>query len=179
MVPIGLDNIPYRYPCRTAGTAVTTAGNDDDEGRIDCRATQTAGGCPWQNDYNRDRPGMAVYGMVGTDCWYRGGAGNWMLERLERDYDPPGSFYGDQCDEGPGPDGTPAFCQELGTWMEDHAKAYARLVRDELTAAAEEAEGLAAPPLEEQLKDELEQYRYAVWWLKWAAARCDGFHAWY
>jgi hypothetical protein len=189
---MGLDNIPHEYPCKARGTAVMVGEGEDSQ--IDCKTTQAANGCPWQESYNRSHPGTPIYGMIGTSCWYRGKAGTWMLERLEEaGYDPPsGGFYGDQCDHASGLDGTAEHAEALAKWMEDHAETYADLTSKALEAQYAEPEEQpdwhgADPPswwkprpaLEERMKEELEHYRYAAWWLRWVGKECGGFHAWY
>lgn len=159
---MGLDNIPFTYACRNAGTAVQSV----DE-RIDCDATMAAGGCPWQ-EAARGR-GTPVTGMLGTPCWYRGKVGSWMLEDLiAAGYDDaPGGiegFYGTSPDTPEGePDLTPEHCAALAGWLEDHAEAYAALLRAD--GGGERAK--------------LDEYRYAAWWLRFVAERCGGAAAWW
>lgn len=154
---MGLDNYPRAYPCKTRGTAIMV------EDRIDCDATQKAGGCPWSEALGEE-PGR-VYGMFGTYCWYRGKTGTWMLETLENaGYEPPIDFYGR--DE----DGLePEDCIRLSEWMADHAEAYGfELSKDEELRAAPHG-----------MKEQIEMYHYAVKWLKWAGENCDGIEAWW
>lgn len=82
---MGLDNYPQTFPCKDRGTALL-----NDEGGIDCKLTQEAGGCPWLNA--NPPKGGRVIGIFGTDCWYRGKWGNMRLEEAGiTAYD----FYGD------------------------------------------------------------------------------------
>ena len=63
---------------------------------ISCEDTQACGGCPYKNAYDKSGlDGGAVYGMLGTDCWYRGKYGNFLLEQAGIDGD---DFYGDNED---------------------------------------------------------------------------------
>lgn len=158
---MGLDNIPAVYPCVKQGSAVLTT---DERGVIDCAATQEAGGCPWAIAQERDR-GTPITGMLGTDCWYRGKVGTYMLQLLhEAGYDPPvqGGFYG--------PDETnlsPEYCAILGRWMAEHVEVYARLVAEHGTDYGDRAEAA------------INDYRYAAWWLTWIAEAGDGAKAWW
>lgn len=152
---MGLDNYPRAYPCKTRGTAVMV------EDRIDCDATQKAGGCPWSEALGEE-PGR-VYGMFGTDCWYRGKTGMWMLEILETNgYICPLDFYGS--DE----DGlTAEQCLELSKWMADHGEAFSESIWH-----GEHVEN-------DEIRDTIKMYHYAVKWLKWAGENCDGIEAWW
>ena len=143
---MGLDNLPNSYPCKERGTAVLV-----DE-RIDCRATQQAGGCPWQNA-NPPVEGR-VLGMLGTDCWYRGKWGNALLEKHSIN-DPMGenfSFFGDNED---GTIKTVASCISLA----DFIKTDVLPTVDEL--------------------DDRNDLIYAEWYLRWSAENCDGLVCWY
>lgn len=167
---MGLDNIPKNYPCKKAGTAilvprVNQEGNPllDDNGEavlsIDCHSTQEAGGCPWQN---ATKPATgAVYGMFGTDCWYRGKYGNFLLEEATIS-DPMGddmSFYGDNED---GTEKSPASCVALADLIATALENYS----DEDLYDAETAETVAG-------------LKYAEWYLRWAAEQADGLVCWY
>lgn len=155
---MGLDNIPKNYPCKTQGTAVL-----DDEERIDCVATQACGGCPWKNDLEKSGISSgAVYGMFGTDCWYRGKYGNYLLEEVT-DADPMGDnldFYGDNED---GTEKSPASCVAvadlIGTILADYTP-------DEIE-------------VDEEKKETVDGLRYAEWYLRWAAEQCGGLVCWY
>lgn len=161
---MGLDNIPNTYACAKAGTAVYVKDEDDDDPRptIDCGATRDQGKCPWM-DAMAGRGTAITSGMFGTPCWYRGKAGSWMLDELAgAGYHSDLSFYGE------GEDGvlSPEYCAELGTFMEDHAEAYALIQRQSDT-------------IDDGGMDAIERYRYAAWWLKWVAVASDGCHAWW
>ena len=63
---MGLDNIPYEYPCKKNGLAVL-----DDDGRINCQSTIEDGRCPYHVKKQKDplvSKITAVYGMLGTAC---------------------------------------------------------------------------------------------------------------
>lgn len=142
---MGLDNFPYSYPCKANGTAVL-----DDDDRIDCKATQEAGGCPWDN---ADPPLKGrVLGIFGTDCWYRGKYGNYMLEKLGIDLGGL-DFYGDEDD---GCYKTPESCVDLA----------------DLISIRREALG-------DDPKELFDDAVYAEWYLRWAARDCNGLTCWY
>lgn len=157
---MGLDNIPFEYPCRRQHTAVLS-----EDGRIDCDQTIAAGQCPWK----REAPARgAIYGMMGTYCWYRGKAGMWMLERLEdAGYEPPWNLYPTQDVGEDEPDITPAQAQELHEWLVAHAEAYANLINNDLSVP------------EAEKTEELHGYRYMTWWVGWCAREAGGIDAWY
>jgi len=168
---MGLDNIPKNYPCRAKGTAVMVVrkdneGNDmlDDDGTpltfVDCQATQAVGGCPWLVAVSRDLGGDTagrVGGLFGTDCWYRGKYGNYLLQELEIYDEPHISFYGDNDD---GSQKSPESCRKLSDAL------YAEWKGRETTVVLEN----------EDVSDEVE---YAAWWAGWVADECDGSTCWY
>lgn len=175
---MGLDNYPHNYPCKTQGTAVMVEHLDaqgkpflNEDGtinmQIDCKATQECGGCPYKNDFEKSGlDGGAVYGMFGTDCWYRGKHGNALIAQIVTgSYDPYGadddmSFYGNNEDasyrdaEG---------CNLLADYI------------DELLEDESENTGLTLAQ-EYGIEDEL---KYAGWYARWCAEKCDGMTAWY
>lgn len=151
---MGLDNIPREYACARAGTAIMTA---DERQIIDCEATINAGQCPWK--VAAERRGTPVLGIFGTPCWYRGKAGTSMLDTLAGAGHPlppdlAEGFYGPDQQTLP-----PEYCVALAAFMEDHAEAYAAAVGSNPEA--------------------IEQYRYAAWWLRFAAESCGGANAWW
>lgn len=169
---MGLDNFPHNYPCKTRGTAVMSPRlNKDGEQiidpdtnevmvSIDCEATQACGGCPYKTALDKqDGLGKAVYGMFGTDCWYRGKYGNWLLEDagisdgMDSDY----SFYGNADDS---TYKTARSCIELADLISD-------FLNDEPDWKSSEGDSDAS------------DLRYAEWYLRWAAEECDGLDAWY
>lgn len=134
---MGLDNFPQTYPCKNKGTAVL-----DKDGKIDCDLTQKSGGCPWL-DAKPPQEGR-VYGIFGTDCWYRGKWGNLRLDEAGIE----GSFYGDNDDEThKSPESCLALADIIGEHLADIRDSEAR---DDLTYAewylrwaGENAEGLS------------------------------------
>ena len=160
---MGLDNIPRQYPCEEKAIR--------EEGRIDCVATQNAGFCTWKNEYesnplvNDTRPAIGIFG---TDCWYRGKYGNWLLSVLEDQDDAYHttkegySFYGngDGEEEGISPD----ECLEMSKWMADNTELFAFQARKNHPDRAQEI-----------TKD----WIYASWWLKFVGEKCDGSQVWY
>lgn len=138
---MGLDNIPHVYPCAKAGTAIRTP-----EGQIDCAATKDAGQCPY---LNAGPPDGAVFGILGTSCWYRGKVGEALLADLGLDSEY--TFYGDDED---GLRKTPKACLQLADVMEE---AIDGLSDDENVALT----------------------RYAIWYLRWVAEAGDGLDCWY
>ena len=157
---MGLDNIPYEYPCIAEGLQE----KDED---IDCDSNIDNNKCPWHREMVN--AGMATYGMLGTPCWFRGKVGNFMLQELanagyETPYDNNGerlSFYGDNYgeDEMLSPEG----CLKLAEWMSRHAEAY--------VATAPKDQGY-------DMKRVTEEYRYAINWLKFVAPY-GGSKVWY
>lgn len=169
---MGLDNFPNKYPCKSQGTAVLTERrNQNDEvvidpdtnepmTVIDCDATQACGGCPYRNDYEKSGLGDSgrVYGIFGTECWYRGKYGNYLLDELG--IGDENNFYGDNED---GTYKSPDSCLNLADEIEEAVYEYCdgdgRIMR----------EGTDIVP----------ELQYAEWYLRWAAKNCDGLAAWY
>jgi hypothetical protein len=111
-------------------------------------------------------------GILGTYCWFRGAVGSQFLEVLQRSgYSPPeNGFYGDG--DGDGPDLSPEYCTELAAWLADHAEAFSAQLFLELRADMNEHEARST------VKQGMETYAYAVWWLRWAASE-GGADAWW
>lgn len=172
---MGLDNIPKTYPCKTGNTAVMVQrkayGSEEllleDDGSpmlaIDCAATASCGGCPYKNAHvAAGEPGGAVHGMFGTDCWYRGKYGNYLLEALGgTGLDDEDTFYGDNYD---GTEKSAGSCVSLANMLDS-------LLEDRI------AEG--GPFVLDGGDDGAEQVRYASWWLRWVAEASDGATCWY
>lgn len=163
---MGLDNIPRNYACVVQNTAVY---NGD---RIDCQETQSCGACPWQNEFElvqlanpKMRP---TYGMLGTDCWYRGKWGNKMIVTMEtKDNDAwegnsGFSFYGDDGDNGL----TVEYAKSMALYMNDHRKQFEEVIP--LLISSDETK-----------EDYLGDWDYAAWWLNFVAEFCDGSSIWY
>lgn len=166
---MGLDNIPKNYPCKKQGTAVVTvrltkSGEPliDDGGEpitsIDCDATAAASGCPWKNDYEKSglAPDGIVRGMMGTDCWYRGKYGNYLLEAVGMYDEPNASFYGDIEDA---TEKTPTSCVLTSMIIEE-----ALIQNPDATMDGESI---------------VNDLKYAAWWLRWVATEADGSICWY
>jgi len=167
---MGLDNIPRNYPCKTKGTAVMAPRLNRDGEQIvdpdtnepmtviDCQATAACGGCPWKNAHVRaGEPGGAVYGMLGTDCWYRGKYGNYLLEEIGvYDETEAITFYGDNID---------ATEKSVSACIRT-ADAISDALNDE-------------PEIFADGENITEQLRYAEFWLRWVAEEADGSVCWY
>jgi hypothetical protein len=164
---MGLDNIPYEYPCIAEGLQA------EDES-IDCNSNIDNNKCPWHREMVN--AGMATYGMMGTPCWFRGKVGNFMLQELEEagyktpltDIGDNISFYGDTYgeDEMLSPEG----CLKLAEWMSKHAEAYA--------ATLFKADSFAPKDYGYGVERITEEYRYAINWLKFVAPY-GGSKVWY
>lgn len=167
---MGLDNIPHIYPCRKQGTVIESprldkGGNPliDDDGKpmmvIDCEATQQAGGCPWKNDYEKSGLGEngRVYGIFGTDCWYRGKYGTYLVEEMGFYDETKGlSFYGALGDHShKSPHECNILADEMEKWLD------------------------AGEPLMLGEDDVTDDARYAVWYLRWSAVNAEGLDCWY
>lgn len=178
---MGLDNIPHAYPCRKAGTAMLSDPDPDGDQMVRCADTQAMGGCPLITDPTWPKKGL-VLGLFGTECWYRGKAGTYLLA----DYDDHAylvggepmpvhlretGFYGPNVDTDRTPDLPPDYCRELGGWMGDHAETYAAIV-----ATGQSSEGGENP---ERQESAVASWCYAAWYLKWSAEHSDGLDAWY
>lgn len=187
---MGLDNIPHVYPCKKSNTAIMVTmplkpdnpnGEPllDDDGkpvqRIDCDATQQAGGCPWHEaafaeDEKLRRPETGlIIGIFGTDCWYRGKIGNSLIEEYGSYDEVDGqSFYSSRDDDYK----SPQECLQLAdyldglyeetTWMDNPGE------MDYLET------GIITGPTEDG-----ELLRYAAWWSRWIAEAGDGMDCWW
>ena len=163
---MGLDNIPREYPCKARGVAVfvpeldadgTTKLHADGTTKLvmSCTATKEAGVCPLLNAPDRPENG-AVYGMLGTDCWYRGKWGVHLLEHLGvSDY----SLYGGDNDA-------------LG---EEDCELFANTIEDALNEWLTEHDNTFVIDGDELTDD----VRYLIWWLRFVAREADGFTTWY
>ena len=149
---MGLDNMPRVLPCAYEhGVDI-----DDSPHGEHCNNMKDQGKCPWA--INMVEAGIPVYGMLGLDCWYRGKSGNWMLSKLQsKGYRPPLDFYGNDDDGISAED-----CLKLSEWMLQHVEAYAYAI----SLDAEDNETL------------IEEYRYAINWLKFVAPY-GGSDVWY
>ena len=176
---MGLDNIPYEYPCIAEGL-------QSESEQIDCTSNIDNNKCPWHREMSN--AGHAIYGMLGTPCWFRGKAGNYMLNELSaHGYQTPKddwgenlTFYGDwnpnyveetvavSSDDSTEEILSPEGCLRLAEWMSRHAEVYASITEID---AVDEEEGVG-------IKEIMEQYRYAINWLKFVAPY-GGSKVWY
>lgn len=165
---MGLDNIPHEYPCKTAGTAVMVKVKDkhglpllDSETQahieqVSCVDTQDAGGCPWKNALGDGELSKgSVLGMFGTDCWYRGKYGEYLISLLGLDGEY--TFYGDNEDE---THKSPESCIALANAMD-------------------EALGDNPEILDSNGEDVTVYARYASWYARWAGENAGGLTCWY
>jgi hypothetical protein len=167
---MGLDNIPRVYPC----VAQKTAKYDED--KIDCKETQNHGGCPWKNEFDLIKlanPKMRpTYGMLGTDCWYRGKWGNRLITTMEtKDLDAwegtsGFSFYGDNGDDGI----TVEYAKSLALYMRDNRENFKEIIPMFLKVNKE---------TESEYDNYLGDWDYATWWLDFVAEFSDGSSIWY
>lgn len=167
---MGLDNIPAVYPCKKQGTAVTNP-----EGTILCDETIKQGGCPYTDEFNKDpmlKNAVPVYGMFGTNCWYRGKYGNWLLDQManyNKEFPFDGNaLYGENINEeqeGLSSEG----CFHLYDAMAKYTEDWIHYVKTESEVAGNQED-------EERL---INDWIYASWWLKFVAENAEGFIAWY
>lgn len=160
---MGLDNIPNTYPC------IEKAERNSDN-QIDCNLTKIAGNCTWQNK-KQENPLVkdinGTLGMFGTDCWYRGKYGNYMLSLIEDEYSNT-SFYGNGFENGD--EGiSPIDCYKLSKHMKDNTEKYAYA----LTMQKEPSYN------QEEVKERINDWIYATWWLDFVAEFADGSSIWY
>ena len=164
---MGLDNLPRKYACESLEESRHFAGETSllvrgDEYAIDCASTQDKDGCPWKTEFDKtsfDTHGPT--GMLGTDCWYRGKYGEYLLTSSCTEVQL--SFYGSD-DEGYL---SPAYCEELAAEM-------AALSDDVFISTNPKDYDSNTNP--EILKQD---WAYAIWWLRFAADFCDGSITWY
>ena len=161
---MGLDNIPKEYPCESKAVR-----NSDNQ--IDCKATQECGNCPYMNEYQSDpmlKDTSPVYGMLGTDCWYRGKYGNFLLEILEgnvgqfetHEY----TFYGE------GDDGLDTdYCFDMAKWMRDNTEQFAFNAKKYIETNQPN----------ENVKDYINDWTYAIWWLEFVGKTSNGSAVWW
>lgn len=170
---MGLDNMPNEYPCKTRGTAVLEPRLDGDgkpmtneDGTpflsINCEKTQELGGCPYKAslDASDADQSQAVYGMFGTDCWYRGKYGNHLLMSVGIYDEPHLSFYGDTEEAAIK---TPESCFILA---------------DEISEVLAEMTDIGGHLIVDD-EDIAPRLRYAEWYLRWAAENANGLNCWY
>jgi hypothetical protein len=125
------------------------------------------------NEYQSDpllKDVSPVYGMFGTDCWYRGKYGNSMLADMKKynsdfDNEMPSDFYGNT-KEGIDAD----TCIEMSDVMFQYMEAWSFVV-NKMVKTGE---------LPEQNKESyIKDWIYAAWWLKFVGNTSDGSVVWY
>ena len=152
---MGLDNIPAEYPCIAEGF-------QPEHKQIECVQMLERNMCPWHREMGNKKGGIS--GMFGAPCWYRGKAGNYMLNKLAEHGadDPPTSFYGDD-ELKDGSEGiSPESCLDLASWMADNGELYASIAGSEYSS----------------VEDEIDSYKYAINWLKFVS-EYGGAKVWY
>ena len=156
---MGLDNIPRTYPCKDMAVK-------NEKGQIDCQATQDEGKCPWKNEFLSNpylKDAGPTYGMFGTDCWYRGKYGEFLMSTIGESVEHNFSFYGEQIGEDE--EGlTPEYCFNMAEFMKKYAEEFAYIV------------GQRYP--EESVRY-INDYMYATWWLEFVGKHCEGSAVWY
>lgn len=156
---MGLDNIPRNYACENVAVR-------DEEGRIDCQKTQECGKCPWKNEFESNpylKDAGPTYGMFGTDCWYRGKYGEYLVDMLKESVDHQFSFYGEGSEDGD--EGlSPEYCFKMAEFMKKYAEEFAYIV------------GKKFP--DESIRY-INDYMYATWWLEFVGKNCEGSAVWY
>lgn len=167
---MGLDNIPAQYACKKQNVAIMT-----EDGRIDCAATIQADKCPLHIKRKNDeliKDSIIPLGMLGTDCWYRGKYGAYLLEQMIN-YNPSFPFdentlYGEELDDGN--DGLSAnACLHISDEMFEFADEWSEYVKTE-------SEAVGNP---EKEKDLINDWAYLAWWLKFVGEECNGMVSWY
>lgn len=161
---MGLDNMPNVYPCVKENSAIMK------DGRIDCEATIYANQCPYRREKENDpltKDMRSVYGMFGTDCWYRGKYGNYLLKTMQNfnplfPYDEDG-FYGDT-EDGISED----ECLTMSDVMLNFTESWVHYVD---TKAEFENK--------EERKILIDDWIYAAWWLKFVSNYGEGSGVWY
>jgi hypothetical protein len=161
---MGLDNIPREYPCAAKATR-------DSDNRIDCAKTQEENNCPWKNE-KESNPMVnnidKVASMFGTDCWYRGKYGNFLLDILHDKVDQfenyEYTFYGED-DDGLDTD----YCFDMAKWMRDNTEKFAFNAKK----YTEENQSNG------NVKDYIDDWAYAIWWLEFVGKTSNGSAVWW
>lgn len=167
---MGLDNIPNQYACKKQDVAVMS-----EDGRIDCSATIKSGKCPHNNMKNNDpliKDTIIPLGMLGTNCWYRGKYGAYLLEQMKNhikdfSYD-VNTLYGNELEDGNS--GLSADeCLSISKEMIEYSEAWVHYVKTNSEVAGN---------LNKE-KDLIDDWSYLAWWLKFVGQECDGSISWY
>lgn len=161
---MGLDNMPMTYPCVKENSAIMK------DGRIDCEATIKADQCPYRREKENDpltKDMRSVYGMFGTDCWYRGKYGNYLLKTMQ-DFNPlfpydEDGFYGDT-EDGISED----ECLTMSDVMLNFTESWVHYVDTKAEFGNKE-----------ERKTLIDDWIYAAWWLKFVSNYGEGSGVWY
>jgi len=179
---MGLDNIPSTYACKNKGTAVMIPVLDNNsqpiidenglpEVALSCEKTQEAGGCPWKIVLG-DRNGKAL-GLFGTDCWYRGKYGVWLLEQAS---DLIGNEYLRRAS-------VRLFGQSDDIGSGHISRDDLHFIADTIQGAFQDKDGIR--PTEIMITEDGEPHNIAddLWyladWCRFTALYCDGAESWY
>jgi len=167
---MGLDNFPDEYPCKARGVAVFIPDLDKDGNetfhadgstklRFSCQKTMEAGVCPLHNHPTRPAEG-AVYGMLGTDCWYRGKYGTFLLELLDLD---DNFLYGGE--------GNLIHEEELVSMADE--------IDEALLERLDEYGRFEYGHPDGTIEDKAPDIKYLSWWLRFMAEEGTSVVAWY
>ncbi|MGA0848620.1 MAG: hypothetical protein ACO3RX_01595 [Chthoniobacterales bacterium] len=132
--------------------------NGDPIDQVDCDRTMRCGGCPWKNDLGQSAG--AVYGMMGTSCWYRGKYGAYLLDAAGIEAE---RLWGDDQQMV-----RPDVCREI---------AYEMTAYGAINSADPVEDGPFVLMVDGE--DVAEQFWYLRDWLLWVADKCEGAVAWY
>ena len=174
---MGLDNIPREYPCAAKATR-------DSDNRIDCVQTQEQGNCTWKNE-KENNPMVAhldrAAGMFGTDCWYRGKYGTHLIDMLytkedsthiDHSYEREYSWYGEN-DDGLSPE----YCFNMAKWMRDNTEKFAFNVKTQLEQ--NQLNYKKNDTSDTSLKEYINDWAYAIWWLEFVGKTSNGSAVWW
>lgn len=167
---MGLDNIPANYACKKQNVAIMTEDN-----RIDCQATIQAGKCPhdiMKNSNHLIKDSIIPLGMMGTNCWYRGKYGAYLLEQMVNHIDDfpydENTLYGNEMEDGN--EGLSADeCVDISNEMFAYAEAWVHYVKTASEVAGDS----------DKEKALIDDWVYLAWWLKFVGEECDGTVSWY
>ena len=161
---MGLDNIPREYPCAAKATR-------DSDNRIDCVKTQEENNCPWKNEKESNPMVKQIdktVGIFGTDCWYRGKYGNFLLDILNDKIDQyemhEYHFYGEN-DDGLDTD----YCFDMAKWMRDNTEQFAFNAKKYIETNQPN----------ENVTDYINDWAYAIWWLEFVGKTSNGSAVWW
>lgn len=171
---MGLDNMPKEYPCALKAAR-------DKDNRIDCVQTQNENNCTWKSKKESNPMVNHLSGatsMFGTDCWYRGKYGNFLIGILNgnEDYDDSEyNFYGQS------EDGLDKYnCFSMAKWMRDNTEKFAfkakEYVKNDKRIQIQLSDEESKPdPLIEYIND----WVYAIWWLEFVGETSNGSAVWW